>query len=211
MQDQKAIWEQEYAREEPGEGPGEASEFAVEVSKLLGGPARVLELGCGLGDDAAHFASLGHQVLAFDLSETAVKRARTRHIDLGHSLSFEAQDISRPFDALPARSFDLVYARLSLHYFTDAVTRSIFRELHRLMVPDGILAFICRSNRDGRCGMGTQIEEYVFDYHHVRHFFSLDYTRQCLEAGFEVLSLEEVEGELYGRASAYVKAVARRP
>ncbi|CAM4282757.1 class I SAM-dependent methyltransferase [Corallococcus exiguus] len=41
--------------------------------------ARVLEIGCGLGDDALLLAEAGCRVTAFDLSEICIAHARSRH------------------------------------------------------------------------------------------------------------------------------------
>jgi len=50
------------------------------VSALAGltGSGRALVIGCGLGDDAEHVASLGFTTVAFDVSPTAVAGARRR-------------------------------------------------------------------------------------------------------------------------------------
>jgi 2-polyprenyl-3-methyl-5-hydroxy-6-metoxy-1,4-benzoquinol methylase len=42
---------------------------------------RALVVGCGLGDDAEHVASLGYDTVAFDVSESAVRGARARFPD----------------------------------------------------------------------------------------------------------------------------------
>ena len=50
------------------------------VSTLAGVPGRgrALVVGCGLGDDAEHVASLGFTTVAFDVSPTAIASARRR-------------------------------------------------------------------------------------------------------------------------------------
>src|SRR5207237_7029747 len=50
------------------------------VSALAGatGGGRAIVVGCGLGDDAEHVASLGFAAVAFDVSPTAVSRAKRR-------------------------------------------------------------------------------------------------------------------------------------
>jgi SAM-dependent methyltransferase len=184
------------------------SELAVEVASLLAPRSRVLELGCGTGEDAAYFAGLGHQTLGLDFAETATEEARRRHAGVA-KVSFSTHDIAQPIEVHDA-SFELVYARLSLHYFSDAVTRAIFREVHRVLAPGGIVAFMCKSTSDRLYGRGTELEPDMFDSDHVRHFFSLDYAKDCLKDDVEVISLREERGELYGKESAYVIAIARR-
>jgi SAM-dependent methyltransferase len=207
MRDQRAIWESIYGGRASQRG-SEASDFAAEVAALLSPASRVLELGCGTGGDALYFAALGHQVTAIDHSQTVIDRAIATLAGLT-GVSFEVADFTPPLSQTDG-AFDAVYARLSLHYFGDAVTKALFREIHRVLAPGGLLAFVCRSTADGRYGQGVEIEANVFDADHLRHFFSLEYTAECLDPDFERLALSEVRGPLYGSESVYVKALARR-
>ena len=212
-QDQGAVWEISYqtlleSNEEFDETP---SEFAVEVASLMRTGGRVLELGCGTGRDAAHFAATGRETLALDHSATAIEIAsRQFAVPVGsRRLRFSTHDIAQPLPAADA-SFDAVYARLSLHYFSDEVTKQVFREIARVLKAGGLLTFMCKSLDDPDYGKGRFIAQHVFESHHVRHFFSEAYARECLAHHFDVISLEHVGGELYGQESAYVKAVASR-
>src|SRR5688572_23365915 len=117
MEDQAAIWERRYAGRPIADSAGTASDFCCTVACLLKPVSRVLELGFGGGGDAAYFAGVGHHVLATDISESAVARARESFAGHDLPLAFEVHDTSKPFD-LPDATFDLIYARLSLHYFT---------------------------------------------------------------------------------------------
>jgi SAM-dependent methyltransferase len=208
MRDQRALWESIYEDRTERDGERGPNEFAVEVAGLLQPASRVLELGCGTGEDARYLASRGHYVLAVDHSQAAIARAKSA-AGATPNLRFEVRDISLPLGQDDA-SFDLVYARLSLHYFSDAVTKAQFRAVHRLLTPGGLLAFTCRSTTDSRYGQGVEIEPHVFDADHLRHFFSVEYAAECLDDGFDVVSLTEERGSLYGNQSAYVKALARR-
>ena len=84
---------------------------------------------------------------------------------------------------LPFRdnTFDVVYARLSLHYFRDSVTKEIFKEIHRILKPDGRLSFLCKSTGDSFYGKGEEIEKDLFEYEgYMRHFFTENYAKECL-------------------------------
>ena len=98
---------------------------------------------------------------------------------------------------------------MSLHYFTDTVTRAVFRELARLLMPGGLLAFQCKTVDDPQYGRGRKIEKDMYDSTHARHFFSEAYARECLQSLFEVQSMRSERGPLYNDDSAYVKVVAR--
>ena len=73
---------------------------------------RILEVGCGLGDDAASLAKLvapGGSVVAIDGSHTMIETARGRHGDVA-GLSFDVADDPVRFGA--GRLLDAVLARL---------------------------------------------------------------------------------------------------
>ena len=106
--------------------------------------------------------------------------------------------------------FDGVYARLSLHYFTDDVTKSIFREICRVLKPNGYLCFICKSTNDPLYGKGTEIEKDMFENNgHIRHFFSEDYAKSLLVNDFTIEKLESGDEKFYGKDSAFVKVIAK--
>jgi hypothetical protein len=50
----------------------------------------------------------------------------------------------------------------------------------------------------------------MYESTHVRHFFSEDYVRECLDGLFHVQSMRSEHGLLYDSDSAYVKVVACR-
>jgi len=204
MSDEAAIWESRYVAGREADANTEPTEFCLALSTLLTQPSRVLELGCALGHDAAYFASQGHDVLATDVAPSAVASARQLHRNVP-GLHFEAHDTALSFD-LPDASLDAVYARLSLHYFTQR----IFTELARLLAPGGLLAFMCKSPAAPEYGRGIEIEPDVFESNHLRHFFSEAYARKLQTPAFEVISLESKTGPLYGEPSAWIEVIARR-
>jgi SAM-dependent methyltransferase len=184
------------------------SAFAQEVIALVPPHASILELGCGAGADAALFVLQGHSVVALDFSGIAIARNVERYKELAN-LTFQVADLSQPL-AFQDGACDLVYARLSLHYFHDAATRQIIAEIHRVLKPGGLLAFMCKSTQDPLYGRGTMLEHDMFDYGgHIRHFFSKDYTRSCLASGYEVEQIESRTDDLFGKPSAYVVVIAR--
>ena len=75
----------------------------------------VLDAGCGTGDNALHVASLGLDVLGFDVAETAVSIARARAADRDVHAEFVVADALR-LQAL-GREFDTVLDCALLHTF----------------------------------------------------------------------------------------------
>lgn len=96
----------------------------------------VLDVGCGLGDDAILLACQGAaRVLAVDISPRSIEVARRRARCAG--VDDRVEFVCAPFEtlALPERTFDLVWG--------DGVLHHLIPEL------DGVLAALRRSARPG--------------------------------------------------------------
>jgi len=205
---QKEYWNSFHAQGDIDRYSAKPTALAKEVVKLLPLQSKVLELGCGAGNDAAFFAQSGHQITATDFSKIAIEKNRQRYGGIS-KLTFRVQDMAQPFPE-DDNTFDAAYARLSLHYFIDAQTEEIFKEIHRILKPEGFLCFACKSTKDPLYGQGKKIEEDMFEHGHVRHFFSEEYARKCLEGGYKIEKIESSEETFYGDRSAIVKVIARK-
>ena len=94
---------------------------------------RLLDLGCGIGNDGARFARGGAEVTGIDLAPRAVELA-SRNFDLrGLPGSFALMN-GEALD-LPDADFDVVYCHTVLH-FTPRPERMI-QEIHRVLRPGG--------------------------------------------------------------------------
>lgn len=97
------------------------------------GGKRILEIGCGLGANAMHFARGGADVTAIDLSDTSVKCARrlfeyrglTGVIEQGNAEKLE----------FPDDNFDMVCSLGVLMLVPDM--NAAIREIYRVMRPGG--------------------------------------------------------------------------
>jgi len=185
--------------------------FAKLVEADLPRGSRVVELGCGAGDDAAYFAENGHHVMAIDISAPLIEIAEQRFANLDN-LEFRRGDIARPLD-VGGDSVDAVFARLSIHYFDDETTARIFGEVHWVLRPAGRFYFACKSTEDPLYGKGVEIAPDMFDLDgHVRHFFSPEYALELLEeARFINVKVESGTDEVYGQDTAYIKCFGIKP
>ncbi|HEU5186944.1 MAG TPA: class I SAM-dependent methyltransferase [Candidatus Saccharimonadales bacterium] len=208
MKDQEQYWNKAHAEAILSEHSKTHTEFAKEAAGYLKAGSNILELGCGEGNDSIYFAQLGHTVTATDFSNVVIERNKqhAKHANL----LFLQQDTGQPLQ-FKNEEFDAVYARLSLHYFTDAVTKKIFAEIARVLKPGGTLLFMCKSVEDRLFGKGVEIEPNMFDLDgHVRHFFSAAYARELLKHDFTTVSLRTGHEDVYGKPSGFVKVVATK-
>lgn len=205
---QQEFWQQKWAEHKR---PLPTNLFAKRAWKLIeqGNYKTFLNLGAGTGNDSFYFAKKGLQVTALDWSSSATQalrqRASEQHIENLHTKTQSIANLS-----FPANSFDVVYAHLSLHYFTHKQTTRIFKKLHNILTPGGLLFVKCKSIDDAYYGNGTEIEPDMFDHKgHVRHFFSKEYMRQQLES-FTIISLRRTRSVYVLYKASYIEAVAQK-
>ncbi|MBV8211252.1 MAG: class I SAM-dependent methyltransferase [Burkholderiaceae bacterium] len=98
------------------------------VGGLLPPRSRVLEVGCGGGELAARLQQDGHHVLAIDISEEAVEKARS----LG--VAAQLQDF---VEFAPAESFDAILFTRSLHHIAPLERAAALA--FELLKPEGTL------------------------------------------------------------------------
>lgn len=208
MNDQNALWDKAHQQNQVKHSSDEGTNFAKEVESQIPKNSNILELGCGAGNDAAFFALAGHRVIATDFSQSAIDKNKEKYKEIPN-LGFEVLDMENSFP-FEDQSFDVIYARLSLHYFTDKKTKEIFSELSRVLKSGGTLVFICKSVDDPRYGEGREIEKDMFESNHIRHFFSNEYAIECLGDKFKILKIENGEENFYNSVSAFVKVIAEK-
>lgn len=208
MNDQQQLWNELHKKGKAGRYSDAPADFAKEVAKIISPRSKILELGCGCGNDSAYFARQGYNVLAADFSNAAIENNRKRFKE--NNLRFEVFNTSKQ-TAFPDNCFDAVYACLSLHYFTDKATKKIFKEIHRILIPGGYLCFLCKSTDDPLYGQGKQIEKDMFEENgHIRHFFSEVYVKECLKGIFKIEQLATGREDFYNSPFAFIKVIAVR-
>jgi SAM-dependent methyltransferase len=88
-------------------------------------PARVLEVGCGLGTNAIHLAQLGYDVIALDVAEEAILQAARRGRAAGVSVDFRAADFLSETLVAPTE-LACVFDKGCLHSFRSPLARLAF-------------------------------------------------------------------------------------
>lgn len=102
---------------------------------LAGRSLRILESGCGSGRWMAFFQRLGHRVVGIDDSPGPLRVARAHDPALA---LVRGDALATPF---AAHSFDAVFSSYVAEHFADG-PHALLREIHRLLVPGGLLLLI---------------------------------------------------------------------
>lgn len=103
-------------------------------------PGRALDLGCGEGADAIWLAERGWQVVAADISRTALERAAEHAAAAGVAdrIDWQQHDLSKSF---PDGAFDLVSAHF-LHSPVELPREQILRSAAQAVAPGGVLLIV---------------------------------------------------------------------
>jgi len=153
---------------------------------------KILELGCDTGRDTNYLVNRGFHVVALDISEEALAKARI----IAPSATYLRHDLRDrfPFDS---EEFSAVLASLSLHYFDWNKTNQIVQDIKRCLKVEGLL--ICRLNsvKDKYHGaMGfEEIEPNYYRaygrYSKFKRFFDASSIKELFENDWKFLTLEE--------------------
>jgi SAM-dependent methyltransferase len=165
----------------------------------------VLEIGCGRSGDALYFASLGLRVFSLDVSLVALRELQNRS-KMNFFISFLQSDISY---GLPFcnQCFDAIYSRLSLHYFSDELTKKVFSEIYRILKNNGCFIMNVKSESENKKRRDCDFES--IHNEHPTHFFTVKYAKSLLVnfSDIQVASSKIVSGEKYERDAIEVIAV----
>ena len=210
ISDQKSHWDILHKQGALKAFSDNPTNFAKEITKYIPPNSKILELGCGLGNDSYYFAKQRHAVIATDFSDEAIKQNNEKYKD-ARRLTFKVMDMNKSPYPFKENDFDCVYSRLSLHYFSDEITRKIVKEVFRILKHNGLLFFLCKSTGDPLYGKGRLIEKDMYEFNgHIRHFFSKDYSKDLLKGKFRILKLESGMEDFYGEKSGYIKVIAKK-
>ena len=106
---------------------------------------RALDVGCGLGDNAALLAAHGFEVTGFDISETAVAWAAKRFAD--RTIVWRAANLLEPPPEW-AGAFDFVNETYTLQALREPFRSAAFKALAGCLAPDGRLFLLGRGRHE---------------------------------------------------------------
>ena len=110
-------------------------------------PGRVLDAGCGTGENALLLARSGCEVTGIDLAEDAIAQAREKAAERGVSATFivgNALELDRLFGE---RTFDAAIDSGLFHVMTDEERPVLARQIHRALKPGGSYFMMCFSDK----------------------------------------------------------------
>jgi len=125
---------------------------ALEQKGRIGG--KVLDVGCGTGENALHLAARGHDVTGWDFSPRAIDAARANARAQGLQVRFEIADA---LELEPAQRFDTVVDS-ALFHLLDAADRVRYAERLRGACRSGAVVHLLALS-DVEPGFGPVVNE----------------------------------------------------
>jgi cyclopropane fatty-acyl-phospholipid synthase-like methyltransferase len=115
----------------------------AEAGKLAG---RVLDVGCGTGEQVMLAATHGAEAIGVDIAELAVRRAREKAEEREIHATFEVADALH-LDRL-GRQFDVITDSGVFHVFSDDDRAVFVTSLRSVLRPGGMYYMMCFSDRE---------------------------------------------------------------
>ena len=105
---------------------------------------RVLEMGCGAGDQSLHLAALGYDVSGVDIASTSIAWANEKAIQRGLTADFQVGNVCN-LNAFPDASFDIALDGNCLHFVIGENRRKFLESAYRVLKPGGwlLITSIC--------------------------------------------------------------------
>jgi ubiquinone/menaquinone biosynthesis C-methylase UbiE len=171
----------------------EVVEFAKDLKRE--GVTTILDLGCGAGRHSILLGKQGFQVVALDISETALKTLEDRlKADSIANIAIVKHEIwELPFIE---GYFDGVVCTNVLHHGKLVEINEAIREVHRVMRRGAMAFVVALSTADFRKGNGKRLETNTFVFTKgeergiIHHFFPREELQSCFK-NFRILSFEE--------------------
>ncbi|MCK5772633.1 MAG: class I SAM-dependent methyltransferase [Thermoplasmata archaeon] len=139
--------------------------------------ARVLEIGCGTGDNTISAVGRGWRVTAIDLSSKGLDIAEKRLSDRGLKAVLLERDATLPLCDLGL--FDCVLLHHVLGAMLDEERRRCVENILEVLSADGVISFLDLSVHDMRFGKGKVVEDGSFlkEDGILQHFFTEEEVR----------------------------------
>lgn len=141
--------------------------------------SKVLDLGCGAGNDTAKLADAGLLAEGIDLSDKLIEIAKKR----SPAITFNQGDMLKlPFSH---EEFDGVFAKASLLHIAKREMPKVLEEIRRVLKPNGIVHIAIKGGE----GEGEISENnYGYEYKRFFSYWKMDDFKPLLEKhGFQVI------------------------
>lgn len=131
-----------------------------ETIRAGGEEVRALDLGCGVGRHALHFARVGFEAHAIDMAEAGVEQVRQSAAAMGVTVEASVAPMTQlPF---PDGHFDYVLSFNVIYHGDGDIVRAAIAEIRRVLKPGGHFQGTMLSKRNVNYGVGEEVAPNTF-------------------------------------------------
>lgn len=178
----------------------------IEEYKIyLDSKGKCLDLGCGIGQFSKQFIKYGYDVISADISDIALNKVKGFNenvvkLDMRDKLPFQDNE------------FDLVFANLSIHYFSDEDTRKLMLEIKRILKEDGL--FIGSVNGiEGLKVIRNEAKEIEYHFYEYKdkliRLFDINDVKKYL-SNFNIIKIDERETIRFEHKKNYIVFIVKK-
>ena len=118
----------------------------LKKEKITKSDKKACVIGCGVGDDAEALSQYGFEVIAFDISDTAINLCRNRYPN--SKVSYVVEDLfNYPKEWFEA--FDVVYECNTIQVLPGEYRKKAREAMSSLVAKNGYILVSCRSRNEG--------------------------------------------------------------
>lgn len=169
-----------------------------EYSKYFKKGGKCLELGCGIGQYSKRLMEYGYEVTSTDISDIALNEVKkfnenTRKVDMSKPLPFKGNE------------FNLVFASLSIHYFSEKITKQLINEIYRVLEKDGLFIGSVNGTEGYNYIKDTAVEienNFYFNKDKYIHLFDDKELKKYFNK-YEIIEIEKRKIERFGHNKNY--------
>lgn len=195
-------FDEAYARGTPPWDIGRAQEQVRSLFEENEFHGRLLDLGCGTGENTLYLADKGFEVVGVDGSAVALERARDKAQKRGLPVSFKQGDALK-LPELSLGVFDTVLDCGLFHVFSDGERLRYLRALETVLLPGGRIHVLCFSDMERDWGGPRRVSSVE-----IRALFRVGWTLVRLERAMFQTNLSRegshawiISAEYEGRAA----------
>jgi tellurite methyltransferase len=206
---EKKYWDQYYKRYSTPFIPSPFAKYVLH--HYLQENKNLVELGCGNGRDAIHFAKNGMNVIAYDQCDEEIEFLADNYG--GTDPEFKVGDMANlPTD----KKYDFVYSRFTLHSISSADQSKVLNWISRVLLDHGYFLLEARGKKNELYRKGIQVDNekdaFILDNHY-RRFLDLQDTCIALKSiGFKIIQAIEDKGfsPINEDDETFVRIIARK-
>ena len=166
---------------------------------------KCLDLGCGIGQYSKQLIKYGYNVVSADISDIALNKVKDFNknvikLDMRNKLPFSDSE------------FNLVFANLSIHYFSDEDTKKLLLEIKRILKENGL--FIGSVNGiQGLKVIGDEAKKIEYHFYEYKdkliRLFDINDIKKYL-ADFDIIKIDERETIRFEHKKNYIVFIAKK-